>query len=101
VRVVEWGQEQIQRRNRRPDVTSDRAVVIAVDVPGKTPLVGEQKRPRIVPAAARIAGIDRWTADDQRMGLGRTTVILQGTEDLRYLNAGHDVGRPGCEAGDT
>ena len=37
------------------------------------------------------------------MGLGRTTVVLQGTEDLRYLNAArwHDIGRPGCKALDT
>ena len=35
------------------------------------------------------------------MSLGRATVIFQGTQDLRYLNAGHDVGRPGCKAGDT
>src|SRR4029453_18526626 len=45
------------------DVTSD----CAVDVSGKTSLVGDHKRPLTVPATARVTRIDRWTASDQRM----------------------------------
>src|SRR5262249_62307618 len=65
------------------DITSRRNVVIAVDVASKAPLVCLQRRACTIPATAGVARIDRWTAREQRMSLGRTTVKFQGTQDLR------------------
>ena len=84
------------------DVASDRAVVIAVIRSGKTPLVGWVKARRcIVPAAARVTRIDRRTAGDQRMGLGRTAVFVRGARICTSGYTGPAVGRARCEAGDT
>ena len=58
------------------DVASDRAVVIGVNVPGKTPLIGGQKHPCIIQATVRIACIDCRTAHYKSMCLSGTAVIL-------------------------
>ncbi len=67
--------------------------MIAVKIPDKSALIGRSKARPIFSAAARIAGIDRRTAGDQRMGLSRTAIVVQGTENIRNLNAsrGHDI----------
>ena len=46
------------------------------------------KAPLIVPAAAWIARIDRGTASDQSMRLGRAAIIFQGAQDLRSETLG-------------
>ena len=65
------------------DVASDRPVVIGVNVPGKTPLIGGQKHPCIIQATVRIACIDCRTAHYKSMCLSGTAVICQRAKDLR------------------
>src|SRR4029453_13884429 len=74
-----------------------------VEGPREAALVGRKERARAIHAPAQVASINRWTAGDQRMSLGRTTVIFQGTQDIGYRNATrrHDIGGPGCKGDDT
>ena len=56
------------------------AVPIAVHRAAKATLVFQKQRTKLIPAAAWIAAVDRRTPGEQSVGLRRTAIVLQGTQ---------------------